>query len=83
MICLTFCVQFEVDSQVGVEFESRKLFNRIKFDTNIQAEYAKVSGEQHLRNSAKFSCNFGRSEADYQRNYQCHRNEESDCLLKT
>jgi len=41
-----------------------KLCNRTKSDSSIRAENAKVIGEQHLRNSAKCPCNFGRSGAD-------------------
>lgn len=36
-------------------------FNRTKSDASTQAEYATAIGEQYLRNSAKYPCNFGKS----------------------
>jgi len=42
-------------------FRVRKFNNRTKSDSSTRAENAKAIGEQHLRNSAKCPCNFGRS----------------------
>jgi len=40
---------------------SGNLKYRTKTDSSIQAENAMAIGEQHLRNSAKYPCNFGKS----------------------
>jgi len=62
--------------------KSREIKNyRTKSDSSTQAENATAIGEQYLRNSAKYPCNFGKSGTG--KIYQWHKIGESDCLLKT